>query len=156
MYMRRQTPAADSALATGSRGHDEAWPSEGTFLDSRLRGNDRMRRCSRMLPGFGVSPKSLFYTPKSGGQGVGIGFMREVPSLDSRLRGNDSGGCRESFLPMVWLSSPSPLSSPVEGEEIGLGVQRGKAPLPRVWGCPSTPFFYSPMSGGSRGLIAFD
>ena len=64
MYMRRQTPAADSALATGSRGHDEAWPSEGTFLDSRLRGNDRMRRCSRMLPGFGVSPKSLFYTPK--------------------------------------------------------------------------------------------
>ena len=95
MYMRRQTPAADSALATGSRGHDEAWPSEGTFLDSRL-------------------------------------------------RGNDSGGCRESFLPMVWLSSPSPLSSPVEGEEIGLGVQRGKAPLPRVWGCPPTPFFYSP------------
>jgi hypothetical protein len=70
MYMRRQTPAADSALATGSRGHDEAWPSEGTFLDSRLRGSDRMRRCSRMLPGFGVSPKSLFYPPRLGVRGL--------------------------------------------------------------------------------------
>jgi hypothetical protein len=84
MYMRRQTPAADSALATGSCGHDEAWPSEGTFLDSRLRGNDRMRRCSRMLPGFGVSPKSLFYTPKSGGS---RGLMAHGPSFPKARKG---------------------------------------------------------------------
>ena len=28
------------------------------------------------------------------------------------------------------------------------GVQRGKAPLPGVRGCPSVPFFFSPKIGG--------
>jgi len=65
MYMRRQTPAADSALATGSRGHDEAWPSEETFLDSRFRGNDRARGVQR-----GEAPLRYLFTPMSGGQGV--------------------------------------------------------------------------------------
>jgi len=31
-------------------------------------------------------------------------------------------------------------------------VQRGEAPLPRVWGCPPTSLIPSPKNGGSRGL----
>ena len=61
-------------------------------------------------------------------------------------------------------------SSPVEGEEIGpagvkpqyamtlrgtQGVQRGKAPLPRVWGCPPIPLVYPPRvgAGGLQGTL---
>lgn len=33
-------------------------------------------------------------------------------------------------------------------------VQRGEAPLPRVWGYPTTLLFSSAKNGGQRGLIS--
>jgi len=48
---------ADSAPATGFRGHDGAWPSEGSFLDSRLRRNDRYGACR------GAKPLCIYYDP---------------------------------------------------------------------------------------------
>jgi len=54
-----------STSATVFCGHDEAWPSEETFLDSRFRGNDRARGVQR-----GEAPLRYLFTPMSGGQGV--------------------------------------------------------------------------------------
>jgi hypothetical protein len=67
MSMRRQTLMVGSTSATVFRGHDGAWPSEETFLDSRFRGNDRARGVQR-----GEAPLRYLFTPMSRGQRVDL------------------------------------------------------------------------------------
>ena len=66
MYMRRQTLMVGSTSATVFCGHDEAWPSEETFLDSRFRGNDRARGVQR-----GEAPLRLLIIPQEWGPAGG-------------------------------------------------------------------------------------
>jgi hypothetical protein len=79
----------------------------GDVLDSRFRGNDKSR-CSRMLPGAGVSPGLVCLPPRMGDRGlrrtmemvlagaggIGVGgYHPPLRALDSRFRGNDRNRC---------------------------------------------------------------
>gem|GEM_PF-3665777 len=59
-------------------------------------------------------------------------------------------------LPGVWRYLTFPWALPFDGRRYCLlrsltGVQRGEAPLPRVWGCPPTLLLF-PQEWGPRGL----